>query len=227
MTGPPPSGDVSPDPWVRTRLMAEVRREPVPARGAGVRRRARFAAAAAGALAVGSLAAARPSLAGRPAASVAALVAAWVAVGAAATWASSTRGGSMLGRPVGWRLAVAAGTPLVLTATWAVVSLVWPAPPEEVPAAAHAVCFAMTLGLSVGPLFALFAVHGSTETVRPGLTAASLAAAAGAWGAVGIALHCGVAAPAHVLLGHLLPAALLAAAGVAAGRVVAVRARNG
>jgi hypothetical protein len=208
-------------------VLAAAANEPVPARQEGARRRAALAVGAGLALVVGSIAASRPSVAGRPVAYVAAIVAAWAVVGAIATWAAATRGRSMLGRPPGWRIAVAAGTPLALVATSMAAAFVWPSPIEDVPAAAHGVCFAMTLGLAAGPLVLLVALHGATDAVRPGLTASALAAAAGAWGAVAIALHCGVAAPAHVLLGHVLPVVLLAVAGIAAGRFVAVRAENG
>ena len=227
MSERPPRRDVTPDPGLRARLLASVREEPVPTRRQGVRRRALVAAGAGAALLVASLAAARPSTGGRPLGYVVTLLAAWAAVGAAATWAAATRGGSMLGRPVGWRLGVAVGTPPALVATSMAAALVWPAPVEDVPAAAHGICFAMTSGLAVGPLVLLLAVHGATDAIRPGLTASALAAAAGAWGAVAIALHCGVAAAEHVLIGHVLPVALLAAAGIVAGRFVAVRAENG
>jgi hypothetical protein len=44
-----------------------------------------------------------------------------------------------------------------------------------------------------------------------------MGAAAGAWGAVTIELHCGHAAPDHVLAGHLLPVALITLLGVLVG----------
>lgn len=222
-----PPRDVAPSAELRARVMAAVAGEPVPARPEGERRRAAVAIGAGAALVVGSLAAARPSLAGRPTAYVGALLAAWALVGVIATWAATTRGRSMLGRSPGWRLAVALGTPLALVVTSMAAAAVWPSPALELPPAAHAICFAMTFGLAVGPLVLLLVLHGATDPVRPGLTASSLAAAAGAWGAVAITLHCGVATPEHVLLGHVLPVALLAAAGVATGRFVAVRVENG
>ena len=227
MSPRPPTRDVAPSALLRARLMAAVDGEPVPARPVGEKRRAILAIGVGAALLFGSLAAARPSLTGRPAAYVTTLIAAWALVGVVATWAAATRGRSMLGRPAGWRLGVAVGTPLALVATSMAVALAWPAPALDVPAAVHGICFAMTVGLAVGPLVLLLVLHGATDPVRPGLTASSLAAAAGAWGAVAIALHCPVATSEHVLLGHVLPVAILAAVGIAAGRFVAVRAENG
>jgi Negative regulator of sigma F len=209
---------------VRARVLAAVEREPVVARATGARRRVALAIGAVVLLAAGSLAVAQPGLRGRPLAYVVALASSWMLVGVGATWASVTRGRSMLGRPAAWRLAVAVATPLaLLVASW-VAGAVWPPAYGDVARASHAVCFAMTIGLALGPLALFLVLRGATDPVSPHLTAASLAAAAGAWGALGIALHCGIAAPSHVILGHVLPVALLAAfAGLAAGRFVALR----
>jgi Negative regulator of sigma F len=204
--------------------MAAVQGDPVVARATGVRRRVALASSAVVLLVGGSLAVAPPGLGGRPLAYVAALGAAWLLVGLAATWASVTRGRSMLGRPAGWSVAVAVATPLALLVSSWVAGAVWPPAYGDVAPASHAVCFAMTLGLALGPLALLLGLRGATDPVTPRLTAASIAAAAGAWAALVIELHCGIAAPSHVMLGHVLPVALLTAlAGLAVGRFVALR----
>jgi hypothetical protein len=218
----PPSADL------RARIMAAVRAEPVPPRAVGLRRAAWLLA---GALVFStglSIAIGMPGLRGRPLAYVGSLALAWLLVGAAATWSGVARGGSMLGRGVGWSVAVAALTPVALLATSLALGMAWPQTwKDDAGGPAHLLCLVGTTAFAFGPLAVFFAVRRSTDPVAPRLTGAAIAAAAGAWGALGIEVHCRYTSPWHVVVGHVLPVALLAVAGMAVGsRLVAVRAQS-
>jgi len=223
MSGP----GLSPD--VRARVLAAAAARPVAPRAVGSRRRASAGIAGAIAWGLAGLVALRPGPAGRPAGLFVASSIAWLACGLLATWAAVSRGRSMLGHPRGLRVAVALCTPVMLLCTAVVVTLAFPpAAPEPSPFPTHLVCFFGTLLFALGPLVAFGYLWRESDPVSPGRTGAALGAAAGAWGAFGIVLHCGRTAFEHVALGHVLPVAVLAAAGALLGRVVlAVRARAG
>jgi hypothetical protein len=155
------------------------------------------------------------------------LAASWLLVGLVATWEGVARGRSMLGRPAIVRVLVAVLTPVALLATAMAAALVWPetlATPASVEA--HAVCVVFTLLFALGPLVAFAIVRRRSDPVAPRLTGAAIGAASGAWGALGIEMHCGHASATHVLVGHVAPVVLLTIVGVLVGdRVIALRDR--
>jgi hypothetical protein len=159
---------------------------------------------------------------------VATLAAAWLGVGVAATWAGVSRGRSMLGRSVAWRVLVAALTPSALLATALVTALVWPHTlDDQAGAAAEAVCVTVAMVCALGPLASFAIVRRNSDPVAPRLTGAAIGAASGAWGALFVELHCAHTSMGHIVLGHVLPVALLTLLGVVVGgRVVAVRAER-
>jgi hypothetical protein len=169
-----------------------------------------------------------PEARGRPVAYVVELEVFWGALAVLATWAGVTQGRSMLGRPASLRLAVAALTPVALLLAWLPVALSWPATLHDASSLrSHVVCIVMTFAFAAGPLVAFARLRRASDPVNPRLAGAALGAAAGAWGAVAHGIICGYTSPVHIVLGHVLPVALLAAAGVAVGdRVVALRAEN-
>ena len=88
------------------------------------------------------------------------------------------------------------------------------------------VCLVIALAMATAPLLAFMLLAKGSDPVHPRAMGAALGAAAGAWGALGIGLHCPYAFPAHVALGHVLPVLLLAGIGaLAGGRLVGVRAQ--
>jgi hypothetical protein len=201
----------------KARLLAAVRAEPSPAR-AEVRRRDRAL-----------LVLAMPAFAGlvllvsgvhvhaRPHALVVASAVLWAAVASLATAVALYRGRTMLGAPRGWVLGGALATAPLLAAAWFCV--LWPdlrAVPH--PLSVDLMCFALTLALASAPLFFLLRVRREGDPVHPGITGAMTGAAAGAWGATLIDLHCELLDPTHVVLGHVLPVALLLIVGAAWGR---------
>jgi hypothetical protein len=149
----------------------------------------------------------------------------WVALALVATWGSLARGGSMLGRPKSWLIALAIGTPLVLIALHFVCLSIWP---EAWLAArrtqTHVNCFGFASLMALAPLAAFVFVRRSSDPLHPGVTAVAVAVAAAAWGSAAITLHCPVTSGVHVLAAHIGPLALFAALGGAlASRLVAVR----
>jgi hypothetical protein len=209
-------------------VLAAASAEPVPARAKGASRNALvvlagFLPAFALSVFVGG-----PSSGDRPVAYTASLAVAWLLVAFLATVASVSRGRSMLGRPSSWRLATAGLTPAALLATALLAMLLWPrATLEPADIRDHVVCVVATLLCAAGPLVSFAFIRRGSDPVLPRLTGAGIGAAAGAWGAVFIELHCAHASLGHVLLGHLLPVAFLTLVGVMVGdAVLAVRASN-
>jgi hypothetical protein len=93
---------------------------------------------------------------------------------------------------------------------------------------AHLLCVVTTIALAAGPLIAFAWLRRGSDPASPRLTGAALGAAAGAWGDAAHVPICGYTAPAHIIIGHILPVALLALVGVIVGdRVVALRAEAG
>jgi hypothetical protein len=87
-------------------------------------------------------------------------------------------------------------------------------------------CFAMTIAAAVCPLVGLARARRSSEPTHPMTSGAALAVASGACAGVVVDLWCPVAAPRHVLLGHIFPMGLLALVGAMVGaRVMAMRPR--
>ena len=135
----------------------------------------------------------------------------------------------MLGRPTAWRIVVVALTPVALLGAALVASVVWPETtvghdvPEDLVS-----CFVFTPLFALGPLVAFALVRRGSDPVAPGLSGAAIGAAAGAWGAVAMTLHCRHVTPLHVALGHIAPVVGVAILGVLVGQqVVAIRTKTG
>jgi hypothetical protein len=208
-----------PSDELRQRVLAAVLAEPVPPRAVGMRRRALRLARILVVWVLISLAIGLPGLRGRPLAYVSSLAVAWLLVGVAATWAGVGRGRSMLGRGAIWSSATAVLTPMALLATSLALGNLWPETlTDHAGVSRHLLCVVGTIGFALGPLGLFIAMWRESDPVGPRLTGASIAAAAGAWGALAIELHCRFTSLFHVIIGHVLPVALLALAGIAVGR---------
>jgi negative regulator of sigma F NrsF-like protein len=200
-------------PELRDRVLAAVEREPVPSRVEGARRRIRAVVLGFGSL-LATLAFLGLRAHGRPHGYIGAVFFAWFLVAAVATWAGVGQGRSMLGRPAGWLVAVVALTPVAMLAAWAGVAMAWPTTLHDASGVhQHLVCDVATLGFSIGPLLAFVRLRRGSDPVTPRLTAAAIATAAAAWGAVALHLVCGFTAPVHILLGHVAPVLFVAMAG--------------
>jgi hypothetical protein len=215
---------------LRARVMAAVRAEPVAARQVGVRRRAGLVTVALVFWAATvSFLIGRPGLRGRPLGYVVALTLVWILVAAAATWAGVARGRSMLGRGVAWKMVAATLTPVALLAASIACGNLWrQSATDGLWGSAYLACLVGTAAFALGPLAVFMATRRASDPVVPRVTGAAIAAAAGAWGALGIELHCRYTSPLHVLIGHALPVALLALVGTIVGaRLLAIRSENG
>jgi hypothetical protein len=222
MTAPVPPAEL------RARVLEAVRREPVPARSES--RRADFKVLARGfavASAICVAAAIRGSEARtpRPPGCILSLELLWLSLAVAATWVAVNRGKSLLGRPRSWRLGVAVLAPAAMVAAWLPVAFAWPETLRDASGfRAHMVCIVTTIALAAGPLLAFVWLRRASDPDSPRLTGAALGATAGVWGDAAHVLICGYTSPAHILIGHVLPVALLAGVGVLLGdRVVALR----
>jgi hypothetical protein len=203
---------------VRDRILEAARKKPAPTRDqAAARRRMVIAWGAAVSMAAFALIGSMGSL---PRAFLFACAAGWSIVALATTLVGLARGPMMLGRPTRVLVVVAAALP-VLVLGWVLAMIAWMKPPCEAPPMyEHAVCFAIGIGFAIAPLAAMLWVRRGTDPVHPGATGAALGAASGAWGGLLIHLHCPYADPLHMVLGHVLPIAVLAGIGVLLGRRV-------
>jgi hypothetical protein len=77
----------------------------------------------------------------------------------------------------------------------------------------------LRFGIATGalPLFALLAAYRGTDPLKPATTGAAFGAGAGLASAALVDLWCPVAYVPHLLLGHVLPIALLAGLGTLLG----------
>jgi hypothetical protein len=208
-----------PSPDLRARILAQARTVPSPTIADRRRRTALAACLGAGAslllsfyLGVPTSRASGVLLAVALGGGLSALVATWVAV---------SRGHSMLGRSRGVLTGVTVLAPLVLL-VWAVVvtgfdgGVVLSGGTTR----QHLACVVFTLLFALGPFVAFAYARRGTDPVHPRLLGAALGAAAGAWGAAMIDVHCKVTAVEHLVLGHALPVVALSAIGALIGASV-------
>lgn len=123
--------------------------------------------------------------------------------------AGFSRGRSMLGRPRAWLAAVVLLTPLSLLAWRVLTSARYPDMMRAWSARPGLRCFLLSCAMSAVPLLGVLWMRRRTTPANPRLTAASYAAAVGAAVWVLVDLWCPVGYVPHLLLGHVLPMALL------------------
>lgn len=137
------------------------------------------------------------------------------------------RGRVGLGRPRSALLALMIGTPLLLLAWkwgWSATSPANVVPWPERPGLR---CLQLSLATGLPPLLALTLLWRDRDPVHGTLTGAAIGVAAGACSWVLVDLWCPVAYAPHLLLGHLLPMALLALIGAILGwKVISLRERG-
>ncbi len=215
---------------LRARVLDAARREPsapIGSRAASRQQGVVIARGFAGAAAIAVAAGIHGSEAKtpRPLGCILSLEVIWLTLAVAVTWFGVNRGTSMLGRSRGVRFAVAALTPAAMLAAWLPVAFAWPQTLKDASSLhAHVICIVMTIFLAAGPLVAFLRLRRASDPVSRRITGAAIGAAAGAWGDVAHVAICGYTAPAHIVIGHILPIALLTGIGVVLGdRVVALR----
>jgi hypothetical protein len=214
---------------LKERVLASVRRTPSPLRSAS-RREARQVLALTAALVAAMFFAVDGvhHALGRPAWYVVASVALWTCVALAALRAA-WRGGVTFGAGSLTTLAtVIVGSPAVLLAASLAFVRIDPGLARLHPERMGLSCFALTLAAAACPLAGLSRARRSSDPLHPVASGSALGVACGACGGVMVALWCPVAAPRHILIGHiLLPMGVLALLGAGLGaRVISMRARR-
>jgi hypothetical protein len=208
------SSPAAPPPALKLRVLADARRHPArPRSGRLFPGLLRAAVALAAMVAILALAGGPGHAAGRPAASGAWILAGTLALALGATWFSLPARGSMLPPARGQLLAVVVGVPL-LFAAWL---LLWHPTYADPFVRAGLRCFALTALGAPWPFLVLIHAGRRLDPRHPALVGAALGATAGAWAAVMVEAWCPLAVTAHVLVGHVLPLALLSAAGAVYG----------
>jgi hypothetical protein len=210
-----------PDDMLKRRVLEAVRQHPVPRRID--RRPALVTLTALAAVAMGAAMQWGPRLfgepggiehaAGRPTSSGAWILGGTLAIALVATWIVLPLR-SMLAPGRGVLLGVTLGVPLLIGA-WLVL---WHSTYDDPFTRVGFRCLALTLMTAPWPFVALAYASARAEPRHPGLTGAALGAVAGSWAAFMVELWCPLAVANHVLVGHVLPLAVLAIAGAALGR---------
>ncbi len=206
---------------LRSRVLAEVRRQPTPARPA-MRRRLlvglaitlvfeAFLLVLIGGLHAGD----------RPVWLIAGNASVAMVVALITTWLAFGRGRSMVGRPRAVVIGVAALVVPALLASIALLNEGTSAFERGLPPPGnHAQCFGLTALFSLVPLALLVLARRGSDPVHPTATGAALGASAGAWAAVAMAIVCPYSEIGHELIGHLAPILLIVLLGAWTGRSI-------
>ena len=211
-------------PELRAAILAEAKRTPSP--DAGKTRRARVLAFAVGVgVAIACFAPFGLKLGGRPPAFVALSAVGWAAIAIAASVVAAAKRKTMLGVARSALALVALGAAPAFFAWFMGCTMGWPDVRDGAGSFhQHVICLLSTSLFALGPVVALAFLRRGSDPVHPRATGAALGAAAGAWGGVLIDLHCPLASPMHVAIGHVLPIAIYAALGALVGsRLFGVR----
>lgn len=152
----------------------------------------------------------------------------WAAVASLSMWGALVRGTSAIGRPRTWLLSIAIGTPAVLFAMMFGLAVVYPEVTALHPERLGLKCLGLTVAAAAFPLLALALLRRGSDPVHPVATGAALGAACGASAGVMVEMWCPVAAPRHVVVGHVAPMIIMALLGAVLGaRLMAMRPRGG
>jgi hypothetical protein len=134
------------------------------------------------------------------------------------------RGRSMLGRPRPWLALVVVSTPIVLFGWRVLISARYPGMTTEWSTRPGLRCLVLSGLLAITPLLGLLWLRRGSDPVHPRLTAAALAAAAGAGSWVLVDLWCPVGYVPHLLIGHVAPVVLLTGlSALFGGRILKLR----
>jgi hypothetical protein len=150
----------------------------------------------------------------------------WAAVAALSMWGAFVRGRSAVGRSRAFLIAVAIGTPALLFAMMFALAVAYPEVTLVHPERIGFKCMGLTVAAAAFPLIALALARQQSDPVHPVATGAALGSACGASAGVMVEMWCPVAAPQHVVIGHIAPIIFLAVAGASLGaRLIAMRPR--
>lgn len=211
---------------LKARILEAARHRPSPSRPQVATRTAALLASAVALPAAVFLALGALESGPRPVALVATTAAGTLAIALATVWVAFGRGGQMVGRPRAWLVALCAAAPAAFLAWKLLWSLRFPGGTDPWATRPGFRCLGLTLLLAAWPLAVVLAVRRESDPTHPRSLGAALGVMAGTCAAVLVDLWCPVAHPPHLLLGHVLPIALLGLLGAWIGeRVLAVRAK--
>jgi hypothetical protein len=161
---------------------------------------------------------------GRPFALVLGTSCGMLVIAALSAWAALGRGRSTLGRARHWLIPVIIGSPLVILAWKVFWSAQYDGALDQWPTRPGFRCLLLSLSIAICPLIAFAISRRGTDPRQPMLTGFAAGVAIGAVTSLLTDLWCPVAYVPHLLLGHLLPIALLGAMGAWLGRqIIALR----
>jgi hypothetical protein len=207
---------------LKARLLERIASSDPPTRGAVVRRE-RILVATGLSIAVSIFLASggfRDWGAPRPPTLVGATFLATAAIAGGALWVAWGRGSSSLGARSSWLWGAALGAPMALLACKMGLSADYPGASTWLADRVGFRCLALSSALGATVLTAFLAARRGTDPLHPGASGAALGVAAGLSAAVLMDLWCPVAAPSHLLLGHVVPVLSLGLAGLLIGRRV-------
>jgi hypothetical protein len=162
----------------------------------------------------------------RPWSLIAATAAGALGIALASVWTAFGRGGQMVGRARTRLLAMTIAAPLTFVA-W---KILWSGQYDHMmdswPTRPGFRCFALTMLLAAWPFLALASLRRGSDPTHPRTLGAALGVATGTCAAVLVDLWCPVAHPGHLVLGHLLPIAILGVVGIWVGdRMLSLRSK--
>ena len=211
---------VMPSEDLKARLLAAARAAPAPTRSSESKRAAVLVTMAVLVSLTVFLAFGGVRMTGRPAALLIGTVAGTAAIAALTIWVAVGRGGAMLGRARSWLVAATIASPVALLA-W---KIYWSAQFDHGlapwPSRLGLRCLGMSLSMGALPLVALLFTRRGTDAVHPGHAGLGIGVALGLAVATFVDAWCPVAYVPHLLLGHILPLALLGAAGLWLGKKI-------
>lgn len=200
---------------LEARVMAAIAATPSPTRREG-RRRAivLLVASVLVALAVFEAAGGLEHSAGRPFAITLVIAGGWALVSALLSGVVLWRGRSTLGRSPALMLVVALGTPVVLFGWMRLFQGTYQEPFSR----DGWRCLGYTLAMAALPLGSLLALRRGIEPRGPWALGAAVGATCGSWAGILVDLWCPLTSTCHVLVGHVLPVAVLVGLGTLFGR---------
>jgi len=212
---------MNPPDALRARILAAAAHAPSPTRREGQRSALVLVAVSIAIAAIGfELVGGFAHSAQRPLGITLAMSSGWMGAAALLTWLVLARGGSTLSRRPAWLGAAALLAPLALLVWMRLFYSTYAEPYERVGYR----CLGFTLVVAATPLAAFLRFRRGIEPRRPSVLGAAAGAACGAWAGVLVDLWCPLTAPAHALVGHVLPLVLLIGVGALLGhRLLGVR----
>jgi hypothetical protein len=205
---------------LKARVLAATRAAPAPTRSSESKRAAVLVTTAVLVSLAVFLAYGGVRITGRPAALLIGTVAGTAAIAALTLWVAVGRGGAMVGRARSWLVGAVIASPVALLA-W---KIFWSAQFDQGltawPSRVGLRCLGMSMSMGALPLVALLFTRRGTDAVHPGHAGMGIGVALGLAVATFVDAWCPVAYLPHLLLGHILPLALLGAAGLWLGKKI-------